>query len=131
MDTTEKNILIAQFMGWKVDNSFPDKGKVWRSEAGNTELDSTLKFHTDWNWLMLVVHKINVAFGRGVQFAIFKTYVSCTVEKGGKFYKDFAFSHAEYITPEQTDIEATWKLVVHFIEHYNEKINDKNFEVTE
>ena len=76
-----------------------------------------LKHHESWDWLMPVIRKIN-SLGKEVQFAIFKSYVSCTVEKGGKFYKDFSFSHAEYITSEQTDIQAAFKLVVKFIRWY-------------
>jgi hypothetical protein len=34
------NVKIAEFMGWKLDNSFPDKGRVWR--LGNVvELDTS------------------------------------------------------------------------------------------
>jgi len=73
----------------------------------------------DYNYIMPVIRKIN-DLDKATQFAIFKTYVSCTVEKGGKFYKDFSFSHAEYITSEQSDIEACWKLVIKFINWYNE-----------
>ena len=48
------NVAIAKMMGWKIDNSFPDKDRVWRSPGGAIEMDTTLKFHKDWNWLMPV-----------------------------------------------------------------------------
>lgn len=76
---------------------------------------ASCSYHKSWDWLMGAIRKIN-SMDKAIQFAIFKTYVSCTVERGGKFYKDFAFSHAEYITAEQSDIEAAWKLVVKFVE---------------
>lgn len=78
----------------------------------------------DFNSLMPIVRKIN-DMGKPYQFAIFKTYVSCTVEAGGKFYKDFSFSHAEYITPEQSDIKAIFLLLIKFISWF-EKINLEN-----
>ena len=53
------NVLIAKFMGWKIDNSFPDKNRIWKSPGGNTELDTTMKFHKNWNWLMPVVKKLH------------------------------------------------------------------------
>ena len=58
-DIMDGNILIAQFRGWKLDNSYPDKGRVWRSPKGYIELDTTFKFHYDWNLLMDVVTQIN------------------------------------------------------------------------
>ena len=98
MKINEGNHLIAEFM--KSDDLF---------------------YESSWDWLMPVIRKIN-NLDKATQFSIFKTYASCTVEKGGKFYKDFSFSHAEYITAEQTDIQACWKLVVRFISWYNENM---------
>ena len=77
---------------------------------------------------MPVIRKIN-GLGKEYSLAIFKNYVSCTVEKGGKFYKDFSFSHAEYITSEQDDITAAFKLVVKFIEWYNVNVKAKEAEL--
>ncbi len=49
---------IAYFMGWRIDNSFPDKGKVWRK--GNClELETTMKFSVDYNALMEVFDAVN------------------------------------------------------------------------
>jgi len=52
------NVIIAQFMGWKIDNSFPDKGRIWRS-AKSLELDTTLKFHKSWDELIPLIDKID------------------------------------------------------------------------
>jgi hypothetical protein len=89
-----------------------------------------LSYHTSWDSLMPVIRKIN-GMGKGYQFTIFKTYVSCTVEKGGKFYKDFSFSHAEYITEEQSDITAAYNLVVKFIEWCNQINNETQNETND
>ena len=55
---TDNNILIALFMGWRIDNSFPDKDKVYRGPTGGLELDTTFKYHKSWDWLMPVYLKV-------------------------------------------------------------------------
>jgi len=82
-------------------------------------LEENLRYDLSWDFLMPVIRKINT-LNKATQFAIFKTYISCTVEKAGKFYKDFSFSHAEYITDEQTDLQAAYKMVTKFVNWYNE-----------
>lgn len=62
MNVIEEQIIldkaIAYFMGWRIDNSFPDKGKVWR-KGSFLELDTTLKFSVDYNALMEVFDAVN------------------------------------------------------------------------
>jgi hypothetical protein len=136
----EANRLIAMFMGgsvlseeehelphgsrgyvmirnWSLPKGVP-LGDIDRAKIGH------FKYNLSWDWLMPVIRKIN-SLDKATQFAIFKTYVSCTVEKGGKFFKDFSFSHAEYITPEQSDLEAAYKLVSKFVKWYNENLHGK------
>ena len=64
MNTTENNKIIVEFMKWDILNdmtySKATKGK-W------VELDK-LKFHSNWNWLMEVVEKIESLEGIGVDF---------------------------------------------------------------
>ncbi len=54
----EIDCAIAYFMGWHIDNSFPDKGKVWR-KGSYIELDTTFKFSVDYNALMEVFDAVN------------------------------------------------------------------------
>lgn len=51
------NVAIAKFMGWKIDNSFPDKGRVWRFN-NIIELDTTFKFHNSWDNIMPVIRAL-------------------------------------------------------------------------
>jgi len=52
MNTTEKNILITEFMGSKVTiDTYFINGMYM------TITETDLKFHSDWNWLMEVVEK--------------------------------------------------------------------------
>jgi hypothetical protein len=141
-----KNKLVAVFMGGylisdlkhEVPHGFKSEIVIqdWKEPMGMPNWVSLdlghFDYHSSWDWLMPVIRKIN-GMGKEYQFTIFKTYVSCTVERGGKFYKDFSFSHAEYITEEQSDITAAYNLVVKFIEWYNQinnEIQDENKEST-
>lgn len=110
--------LINTFMAWpngelpKVDSSIP-----WGD------------YTNSWDWLFPVIDKIN-GMGKEYSLAIFKTYVSLTVEKGGKVYKDFSFAHSEYITANQTGKEATYKLIIKFIKWENENNLKKSLEIS-
>ena len=112
----ELDIEIAKFMGWALDNSFPDKGRVWRK--GNTvELDTTFKFSTDWNVLMEVFEEINKIDGYFIEITI----NDCAIFKNSqmKFYAQ---------TIENTDmktIEAVYTCIGEFVKHYNESKIDK------
>ena len=70
----EKSIVLAKFLGYEIDNSFPDKNKVYR--LGNKiELDTTFKFHTDYNELMKVWSKLlesNIKFNIKLIYLIYK-----------------------------------------------------------
>lgn len=87
--------------------------------------DKSIPLEVSFNEMMPIIIKIN-NMDKAVQFAIFKTYVSCTVESGGKFYKNFSFSHAEYVLDTQPLIEAIVKLALRFVLWYNEnKVVDR------
>ena len=97
------NILIARFMGWKIDNSFPDKDRVWKSPGGRTELDTTLKFHKDWSWVMSVVERLLLSdrYGKGA-YENNISYDTCFV---------------------YGDINKTHKEVVKLIKYLNDKVD--------
>lgn len=114
------NKLIADFTGYfDYMIEFCKRQNIpydWEKDI--VEIQS-LKYHDSWELMMPVIDIIN-GMGKEYSFAIFKTYVSLTVEKGGKVYKDFSFAYSEYITADQTGKEATFKLIVKFIKWYNE-----------
>jgi len=120
----EGNKLIAVFMDWTKSpvHGWLPNGKEDRWNYGG---DETLLFHDSWDWTMPVADKIN-AMGKAYSLAVFKSYISLTIEKGGKFYKDFSYSHAEYITSEQTGKEAMFKLLVSFVKWQNEQERNNN-----
>ena len=55
----ENNILIAEFMSWDIKRptTIPTNLHLSNLELDNKEIFD-LKFHTSWDWLMLVVGKI-------------------------------------------------------------------------
>lgn len=86
------NIWIAKSQGWVIDNSFPDKGKVWRSPNGKVELESTLKFHSDWTELHSVINNLKPRLE--------KDKVACSI------IRDSLFSN---------EIEEVWNAIVIFL----------------
>lgn len=76
-----KNTIIAKFMGWKIDNSFPDKGRVWRLN-NIVELDTTFKFHKSWDALIPVIWALmkRESHYYGL-FQWFDTYGVCGIEE--------------------------------------------------
>ena len=59
----EDNKLIAEFLGFQQTNIgwYDTEEVLLRTEIDNTF--DNLKFHTDWNWLMKVVEKIDEVCG--------------------------------------------------------------------
>jgi hypothetical protein len=81
----DKNKKLAKFLGQEIEPyEFSQFGYV--KFSGRNFLDFQLKFHKDWNWLMLVVHKIeqivlpetdncfNVTIGAGLYCVIQDAY---------------------------------------------------------
>ena len=96
----ENDIVIANFMGWKIDDSFPDKGKVWRSTGKSIELETTFKFNKSWDLLMPVVEKC-----------------LCSSESESReFDKHYDSIHDSLWS---LNIDSTYNSVVEFIKWYN------------
>lgn len=116
----EGNILIAVFMDWCIDNSFPDKGRVYRN-GNSLELDTTFKFHTSWDWLMPVIEKIE---SLGIVVTISNGF-HLKMLGNAQFYKCKTHSYKdtkEVLYGERfgdTKIHAAWQAVVEFIEWHN------------
>ena len=101
------NKLIAEFMEWKIDNSFPDKDKVYRL-GKRIELGNTFKFHSSFEWLMPVVEKIE---SLGYEVSI----ISNECEIGTEGYKYTQIS----LVKDDNKLRCVYKAVVEFINYYN------------
>ena len=106
MNTTENNKIIVEFMKWDILNdmtySKATKGK-W------VELDK-LKFHSNWNWLMEVVEKIE-------EMADWSLELLTTDKKAYQML--IHLSNTNVIV--ETKIEAVYNACVEFIKWYNEQ----------
>ena len=64
--TTENNKIIAEFMGY-IDNGCSEEGFLINPITNFDEEINDLKYHSDWNWLMEVVEKIENLPSRTLQ----------------------------------------------------------------
>lgn len=109
----ENNKLIPEFLKWELYGS----GNILYYEvydkiAGiDAPKENELKFHISWDWLMLVVEKIE-SLKESWEVDIFGN--SCEIGIPKKFNIDEIMFEAE------TKIKATYKAVVTFIKWYNE-----------
>jgi hypothetical protein len=105
----EKNRVIAEFMGWEKVT----EGQVGFITPFSLRLikQSEFKFHTSWNWLMLVVEKIEL-LGYSVEknFQRVDKDWQCLITRGN----DILFQEFEY-----NSIEAMYQAVFQFIEWFN------------
>lgn len=105
-------------MGWKIDNSFPDKDRVYRSPKNNIELDTTFKFDVSWDWLMPVVEKIEDL--EGIYFVELigrHCCISTMINHNWPEDKSIISEYDSFNT--KSKLEATYKAVVDFIIAYN------------
>lgn len=132
-----ENKLIAEFMGYEfIDGEFkiPHSDKTrnsdfseWCSTYGDIDgmfsvgyllAPSNLMYHSDWNWLMEVVEKIESIVLEEVNDTSFNVTIGatryCVIQdnNGGML---------EVIGEGKTKIESTYKAVVQFIKWYNEQ----------
>lgn len=115
---TENNKLIAEFMEAQVtiDTYFITGMYMTISE-------NDLKYHSDWNWLMEVVEKIE---SLGVNFWSVKSKVKLTIvgelaKKLNSSLYDTEFEGYDFIyTQENSKKEAVYNACVEFIKWYNQ-----------
>ena len=81
MTTTEKNAVIARFMG--ITEIIETNGIVYKDP--NSELFYEIKYHSDWNWIMNCVEKIeNLSYNEDQFYNVIIGYgLECTIQ-GGK-----------------------------------------------
>ena len=114
MNTTENNKMIALFMGLRqpINGYF----KVKETDGLLTYKDRLL-YHSDWNWLMNAVKKID-----NVLYTMSVNYVADGDDTLDDFYKleleGLYYSNNE--TKVSCDIEEAYKAVVKFVEWYNQ-----------
>jgi hypothetical protein len=106
-EITENNKLIAEFLNYGVFEYFTNTHKF--SRLRNEEL----KFHSDWNWLMEVVEKIENLDFKGFSFEVRICDKFASITQTGVTEEVISF------TTEKTKIEAIYNTCIEFIKWYN------------
>ena len=126
--TTEEiiagNKLIAEFLGWELTPRTLENGWkfIWwerddetrSNPKGRRQLcyDTSLQYHSSWDWLMPVVEQ----FENDLNMVVVILNKSCSIIPQGKTQSKSITKG--YLTGE-TKIEGVWKAVVEFIKWYN------------
>jgi hypothetical protein len=95
-NTTEKNKLIVEFMGYSLDDENLNSYRIFKNGIFNYIRLDNLKYNSDWNELMEVVKKC--------------LEIGLEGDKMEMYYN---------ITDSIPDIEGVYNAVVHFIEWHN------------
>ena len=150
-EITERNKLICEFMGykqiiipidkWKFSGSkkpFPDHeiiryGSITNNKDWFEEKD--LKYHSDWNWLMNVLEKIEQTwigkFGE-MNIKILSECSDLLVKPNGRLYECRIKNHnyPEVIKgvgqSYNSRIKAVWLAIIDFIKWYNTQTNNSS-----
>lgn len=137
METKCRNKLIAEFMGARVEQSYPKNEKEGQDglmfyfnkenvPAGlyMSYSSAGLKYHSSWDWLMPVVEKINkegkyrvrIFFDANGTNSIYNCYVD-KVKWENSFLMDDRICGRSDI---EDSILVVWKTIVEFIQLYNQ-----------
>lgn len=111
--STENNILLAQFMGFEFNADLGMFMIPFLNEEFNCD---TMKFHSDWNWLMEVVDKIE---SLGYNFQITAKDATVLTQHAA------IYSSLIYRVDGLKKIEAVYQTSVEFIKWYNEISREK------
>ena len=120
--TTENNKIIAEFMIKQEPTENFCVGSIGQEVGVFTGIKTEyfkyedLKFHSDWNWLMEVVEKIeSISFGEDnfINVTIGCGF-NCTIQDAhGKLFKLSTWEH--------TKIKTVYNTCLEFIKYYNEQ----------
>ena len=131
---TKQDVIIAEFMGWKENKDMEVKltsGGITYYFQKNDEacIPETMCYHSDWNWLMPVVEKIESL---------------PTMKDNGNFFFEIHQDSVTVFNSTRMDIiievigqgsriNNTYQAVIEFIQWYNKqnKNNEKHLHITD
>lgn len=110
----DNNKLIAEFLEWNKGENYSNEFQFYEAfrESVYQTTPSEMKFHSDWNWLMPVVEKIE---SLDFIFEILSTRVDIAD------YRVIAFKKRFEPIIKETKIEAVYNACIEFIKWYNEQ----------
>ena len=118
----EFNKLCAEFLGWNLEDGYYNRDM---HHEYSFVKDDELKFHSDWNWIIEVVEKIENLRGVTVEtnnnwVGEFTIVIRCS-GYSGTYYKSInkpRVSHGQdFRTKKEAVVESIWQ----FLNWYNEQ----------
>jgi hypothetical protein len=104
MNIQENNKKLAEFMEYAI------------IDADGNHKDTDYKYHSDWNWLMVVVEKIETTKNKhGFTFMVKTTGCHCTISSYNSFSQE---ENVEFLF-EKTRFLATYNACLGFVDWYN------------
>jgi len=118
MTTTEKNAVIAMFMGLEISISPVDGydyGTWYKpSDIQGEVIPSPVLYHSDYNWIMPVVEKIRST----QECSDFNINFSCDCKIE---CEDYGMVFEEYCSNKVDTLQATYNACFQFIQWYNQQ----------
>lgn len=110
----ENNKIIAEFLGYELEETMNEKVFVYAIPTTNNNTDffkpNELLFHSDWNWLMKVVEKIE---------SLDYNFNITSGDATALHYHCAIYQTSIYRIDGTTKIQATYETVIEFIKWYN------------
>lgn len=94
----EYNKMCAEVLGWEFQHGYYNPDHL---HEYSFKTDKSLKFHSDWNWIMEVVENIENLYGGAVQFEI--SDESCLVAMPSVFSEYYVMD-----TKKDAVVQAIW-----------------------
>ena len=115
------NKLIADFMGLSYCTKYQYEG-LYKNYEHNDRICNynELKYHSDWNWLIEVVKKIEELNNNIYQVDILQEGCKISIR-----CKQFIDKTVSKLPDNTTKINAVWLAIVEFIKWYNENLRMK------
>ena len=125
METNNK--LIAEFLGY-IDNGCSEEGFLIDPKTNYDVCIDSLQFHTDWNWLMEVVEKIESLPSRtlqgtcysGNEVKIYKAINTNTHYCEINLVKESGYRIVSIQFNKESKIKSVYDACLEFIKWYNE-----------
>ena len=125
METNNK--LIAEFLGY-IDNGCSEEGFLIDPKTNYDVCIDSLQFHTDWNWLMEVVEKIENLPSRtlqgtyylGNEVKIYKVINTNTHYCEINLVKESGYRIVSIQFNKESKIKSVYDACLEFIKWYNE-----------
>ena len=122
----ENNRIIAEFMGAKLTKDLKIMYPVYE---GDSSYVKNLKYHSDWNWLMEVVEKIENLPSRtlqgtyylGNEVKIYKAINTNTHYCEINLVKESGYRIVSIQFNKESKIQAVYNACLEFIKWYNEQ----------